>query len=52
LVNVKFCFPGWVTKEPDVPATAVEPQPRGEEDGPGIGGPTPDGQAELGAEPT
>ena len=31
---------------------AAAPQPRGDEDGPGIGGPTPDGQPELGAEPT
>ena len=34
----------------NIPAAA--PQPRGDEDGPGIGGPTPDGQPELGAEPT
>ena len=34
----------------DLPADA--PQPRGDDEGPGIGGPTPDVQAELGAEPT
>ena len=39
---ISYCY--------DLPADA--PQPRGDDDGPGIGGPTPDVQAELGAEPT
>jgi hypothetical protein len=33
-------------------APAVAPQPRGEDEGPGTGGPTPVDQAELDVEPT